>query len=70
MNIKEQWVDDFQEKLWEYHTCDWAAGNRNPDYPYQLAVAYFDYDQQGQPMESVDSAFGRYLEGLNETINH
>lgn len=62
MNIKEQWLDSFQEKLWEYHTCDWKAGNSYPDYPFQLAVAYFDWGDDGLPEESVNEAFKRYLE--------
>lgn len=70
MNSKEQWVDKFQELLWEYHTCEWLAGNRNPDYPFQLAVAYFnwDYDTSGgrKPMETVDAAFQRYVDGSGE----
>lgn len=70
--MKAQWVDNFEEKLWGHHTCDWDAGNRNPDYPYQLAVAYFNwaYDEHGkaiEPEESVEEAFERYLETLNES---
>jgi hypothetical protein len=62
MNIKEQWIDSFEEHLWEHHTCDWDAGNRNPDYPFQLAVAYFNWGIDGLPEESVEEAFNRYLE--------
>lgn len=64
MNIKEQWIDSFQEKLWQHHTCDWDAGNRNPDYPYQLACAYFDWGNDGEPVEKFYEAFKRYLETL------
>ena len=44
MNIKAIWLDKFQGLLWEHHTCDWKEGNSNPNYPFQLAVAYFDWD--------------------------
>lgn len=27
MNIKEQWIDSFEERLWEHHTCDRDTGN-------------------------------------------
>lgn len=62
MNIKEQWLDKFQELLWEHHTRDWDAGNRYPNLPYQLAVAYFDWSIDGEPEESVEHAFKRYLD--------
>lgn len=62
MNIKEQWIDPFKERLWEHYTCDWDAGNRNPDYPFQLAIAYFDCGIDGFPECSVEEAFNRYLE--------
>jgi len=64
MNTKAQWIDKFEERLWEHHTCDWDTGNRIPDYPLQLAVAYFDWGIDGQPEETVDEAFTRYLEIL------
>lgn len=64
MNIKAQWIDKFEERLWEYHTCDWDLGNRIPNYPLQLAVAYFDWGIDGQSEETVDEAFARYLETL------
>lgn len=64
MNIKAEWIDAFEERLWEHHTCDWHAGNRNPNYPLQLAVAYFDWGIDGQPEETVDEAFTRYLDTL------
>lgn len=64
MNTKEQWIDRFQELLWEHYTYDWDAGNRNPDYPYQLAVAYFDWGDDGFPEYSVEEAFNRYLIGI------
>lgn len=62
MNIKAQWIDKFEECLWEHHTRDWDAGNRNPDYSFQLAVAYFNWGNDGLPDETVDKAFNRYLE--------
>lgn len=61
MNIKEIWTDKFEELLWQYHTCDWDAGNRKPDYPFQLATAYFDWGNDGLPESSVEDAFSRYL---------
>lgn len=61
MNIKAEWIDKFEERLWGYHTCDWGAGNRNPDYPYQLAVAYFDWNGD-EPAYTVEEAFQRYLD--------
>ena len=66
MNIKEQWVDKFQELLWGHHTCDWDVGNRNPDYPWQLAVAYFNWANDNTPAATVEDAFNHYLETLNE----
>ena len=53
-----------KELLWQHHTCDWDAGNRNPDYPYQLATAYFDWGDDGEPAEKFYEAFKRYLETL------
>ncbi|WP_373034092.1 hypothetical protein [Sulfurovum sp.] len=66
MNIKAEWINEFEELLWEHHTCDWPAGNRNPDYPFQLAVAYFDWAGDGLPEETIEKAFSRYLEADNE----
>lgn len=63
MNIKAKWIDKFEERLWEHHTCDWHAGNSKPDYPYQLAVAYFDWSYDGtEPNRTVEEAFKDYLE--------
>lgn len=67
--IKEQWYDEFMELLWEYHTCDWEYANSNPNYPFQLAVAYFDWESDGsgkiiQVVSTPREAFQRYLEGL------
>lgn len=66
MNVKAQWLDKFQELLWEHHTCDWIEGNRNPNYPFQLAVAYFDWGSDDWdfpiPEETAEQAFSRYLE--------
>lgn len=61
MNIKKAWLAGFEELLWEHHTCDWPAGNSNPNLAYQLAVAYFDWSIDGEPEESVEDAFKRYL---------
>lgn len=66
MNIKAEWIDEFEELLWTNHTCDWDLGNRNPDYPFQLAVAYFDWGLDGQPEKTAKEAFSRYLETLEE----
>lgn len=66
MSIKADWIDKFQELLWEQHTFDWDEGNRNPDYPFQLAVAYFDWADDGAPSETPEQAFVRYLETDNE----
>ncbi len=65
--IKEQWYDEFMELLWEHHTCDWKDGNSSPDYPFQLAVAYFDWDVDLdgniiEPMYTPQEAFRQYLE--------
>jgi hypothetical protein len=46
--------------------CNWDLGNRNPYYPFQLAVAYFDWGLDGQPEETAKEAFSRYLETLEE----
>lgn len=65
MNTKAEWIDKFQERLWGHHTCDWDAGNRNPDYPFQLAVAYFDWSADPdckKPAYKVEEAFQRYLD--------
>jgi len=64
MNIKEQWIDKFEERLWEHHTRAWVEGNWFHDHPFQIAVAYFDWGIDGQPEETVDEAFTRYLETL------
>lgn len=66
MNIKEQWIDKFQDLLWGYHSCDWDAGNKNPNLAFQLAVAYFNWASDNTPEETVEHAFARYLETLNE----
>lgn len=68
MTVKEQWYDKFMDLLWGHHTCDWPYANSNPDYPYQLAVAYFDwYDWETQtPERTPEEAFARYLEGEKE----
>lgn len=66
MNIKSEWLDQFEDKLWAYHTCDWDVGNNKPDYPYQLATAYFDWGDGGQPERTVEEAFIDYLESLDE----
>lgn len=66
MNIKEQWFNSFEERLWKHHTCDWDLGNRNPHYPYQIACAYFDWGDDGLPACSVDESFNRYLENQND----
>lgn len=65
-NIKGQWLERFQELLWQHHTYDWNVGNRNPDYPYQLATAYFDWGLDGQPEKTVSEAFSKYLEALEQ----
>lgn len=63
MNIKAEWIYKFEERLWEHHTCDWDAGNSKPDYPFQLAVAYFDWNCDGtEPNRTVEEAFKDYLE--------
>lgn len=62
MNIKEQWIDSFMENLWEFHTCDWVQGNKYPNYPFQLAVAYFDWADIDTPEHTVEEAFKRYKE--------
>lgn len=62
MNVKEQWLDNFQELLWGHHSCDWDVGNRYPEYPFNLAKAHFSLGADGLPAESVEEAFARYLE--------
>lgn len=69
MSVKADWIDKFQELLWSHHTCDWEDSNKNPDYPFQLAVAYFDwsYDAWGNcttPERSPEEAFAEYLKGI------
>ncbi len=69
--IKEQWYDEFMELLWTHHTCDWKDGNSDPNYPFQLAVAYFDWewDDWGNavcPEGTPQEAFEEYLESLDE----
>lgn len=66
MSIKADWLDKFQEKLWQHHACDWHKGNNKPDYPYQLATAYFDWAVDGKPERTVEEAFSDYLESLDE----
>lgn len=62
MNTKELWILNFEEFLWQHHTCNWDAANRNPDYPYQLACAYFDWGDDGEPACKPLEAFKRHLE--------
>lgn len=62
MSIKRKWVEDFEELLWKYHTDDWKEGNYDHNYPLQLAVAYFDWADDGLPLESPEEAFNRYKE--------
>lgn len=69
MNTKEQWIDKFQELLWEHHTCDWELGNKYPKHPWHLAVSYYyysRYNNDGAPADTVESVFTKYLESLNE----
>ena len=65
--VKEQWIDEFMERLWEHHTCDWKEGNSIPYYPLQLAVAHFDWGdwENSEPERTVDEAFSHYLIGEN-----
>lgn len=62
MSIKGDWVDEFVDKLYEYHgkNYKWFIEDRN--YPLQLAVAYFDWGSDGVPECTVNEAFERYLE--------
>ena len=69
--IKGRWLDKFEELLWAYHTCDWKDGNSNSNYPFQLAVAYFDwdYDAWGNatvPERTPEEAFAEYLRGCED----
>lgn len=57
MNIKEQWVNEFVEKLMEYD----EAFEQDKCYAYQLAVAYFDWGDNDQPEHTVDESFQRFL---------
>lgn len=75
MNLKSEWISRFEELLWEYHTCNWKAGNSNPDYPFQLAVAYFDwdYDAWGNctvPERTPEEAFAEYVKGCNLELDN
>lgn len=64
MDNKRVWFEQFEELLWKHHTCDWDLGNRIPDFPYQLATAYFNSGVNGKPEESANEAFVRYLKNL------
>lgn len=69
--IKGQWLHKFEELLWEYHTSDWKEGNNNPDYPFQLAVAYFDWEYGADgyatiPERTPEEAFAKYLRGCED----
>ena len=67
MNIKAQWIEVFEEKLWEHHTCDWSAGNSIPDLAYQTATAFFDWNRDGTEAErTVEEAFKDYLGSLDD----
>lgn len=57
MNIKEQWVNEFVEKLMEYD----EAFEQDKNYAYQLAFAYFDWGDVDQPEHTVDEAFQRFF---------
>jgi hypothetical protein len=68
MNIKEIWYDRFMELLWEYHGDNWQDAKEDPNYPFQLAVAHFDWlDWETQtPERTTEEAFEYYLEGERE----
>lgn len=73
-DIKAAWLETFESLLWGYHTCDWREGNANPNYPFQLASAYFDweYDAWGNaivPERTPEEAFERYKKTLEELAN-
>lgn len=63
ITVKAEWCDRFEELLWEHHTRNWVEGNKNPNYPFQLAVAYFDWADDGIPLETPEEAFERYTQG-------
>ena len=74
MSIKAIWSDKFQELLWQHHTSDWKDGNKNPDYPFQLAVAYFDWEHDAWgnftvPQRSPEEAFTEYLKGCEIALD-
>ena len=45
------------------NTWKWVEGNKNPNYAFQLAVAYFDWADDGIPLETPEEAFERYTQG-------
>ena len=44
MNIKAQWIDKFEERLWQHHTCDWALSLHNSN---RNKLQQVDMDNQG-----------------------
>lgn len=57
MSIKQEWIDKFIEKLIENN----ESFEINTTYAYQLATAYFDWGDLGEPAYTVEDAFNMYL---------
>lgn len=57
MTTKLDWINDFMDFLYYYHDND-----INTTYAYQLAVAYFDWGDDGVPEHTVEQAIERYKE--------
>lgn len=57
---KAEWIDSFIDKLYEHHGDDYKLFIEDGNYPFQLAVAYFDWADDGEPEETPEKAFSRY----------
>lgn len=58
---KSEWIDEFIDKLYEHHGDNYKLFIEDRNYPFQLAVAYFDWADDGEPEETVEEAFKHYL---------
>lgn len=65
MSIKSDWIVEFEKLLIDNNPL---INSTNIFYSYQIASAYFDYASDGQPEESVQSAFERQIESYKEVV--
>lgn len=57
--MKHEWVMGFSELVFEH--AEENGEEMDTDLAYQLGCAYFDWAEDGEPEETVDEAFARYV---------